>query len=446
MADTPNSADNSVDERLQRYGRTLDSEREQRIAHGSSAGGALALRRKSYVVAVTALCAAAAIIAGIAFIAIRAENTKPTGPRVRIVTPTTLDVRTCPATIPTRNEDQPLPTTPPHAALICSFVKTNVKSKDLESAPAELGTIQATTLANMIRSMPIGTFPSGCGTPKPDTLIRFSYSNGTIVDALATAVACDPRIIVVNGQPHVASGHLGTYILTVNINSSIGRAQRAPDLSGLTMTQAAKVAKTSGFTVRYLEGVRDDARPAETIILQNPPPGHSGLGKEIEVTIALHKERVCTLHDLAIDFEGGGAGAGNNFGSGIVRNTSATPCEIAGSVVAVGVDAHGKVVTSSVSRELPRPTVLTTRTTPLVNGQAPLGTNVLRITLVAEYRDDPAAANGICEVHLVIPAQIRFTFDVGSFTAPNSPPTEMPDHRAFATCYGTIHQIEAQVE
>lgn len=149
---------------------------------------------------------------------------------------------------------------------------------------------------------------------------------------------------------------------------------------------------------------------------------------------------LCTWPELAIDYYGGGAGAGSDFGLIRLRDVAATPCEIGATVRLVGLNAAGVPDTERLTYRAPPFFTLTPRTRRIEAGrQAPTGIAVATIQIAASYRDDPTSANGLCQARRVIPARWRVTLATGSGTVANASNDDpFPAFRSLLTCAGEL--------
>src|SRR5262245_18542149 len=91
-------------------------------------------------------------------------------------------------------------------------------------------------------------------------------------------------------------------------------------------------ARRQHFTV-YIDGaVLDRSAAPGTVVFQSPPAGarDSDPGRDVDVILATWRAPACTAGLLALSYLGGGASAGNDFGTLLVRDTSARPCTLTG--------------------------------------------------------------------------------------------------------------------
>lgn len=148
----------------------------------------------------------------------------------------------------------------------------------------------------------------------------------------------------------------------------------------------------------------------------------------------------CTWHQLRMNYYGGGAGAGNDFGLIQLRNTAPEPCRLTGRIGLVGLDLDGTEDTVSLIYQVPNGLILTPRAARIATGHdIPGATTIATIEIAAEYRDQPdGIPTGLCTKR-VIPARWRVTLVTGSATVANidsnDPYTEF---RRLLTCAGEL--------
>jgi len=195
-----------------------------------------------------------------------------------------------------------------------------------------------------------------------------------------------------------------------------------PSVIGLSAAAAAKVAERDGFGF-YVKGATvASGLPLGAVVSQSPPAGDPtwGPGPEIDVTLAVPNAPACAPTQLAVDFRGGGAGAGNDFGGLVFRDIGAMPCKLAGTVSVTGIGAAGGADTRTITARFTGPGVLSPHAPRVPAGAAPsLGELDYWWALMAEYRDGPTPS-GLC-AQRVTPAAWRVTLWRGStFTVPNA--------------------------
>jgi hypothetical protein len=176
-----------------------------------------------------------------------------------------------------------------------------------------------------------------------------------------------------------------------------------------------------------------------------PAQARSAVGTPSTVTPAPSRPALqandCSVDALALAYYSGGPGAGNDFGSLVLANTSAEPCTLVGPLRVVGIDARGVADTNGVTGDVKGDLVLTARGGfPPVRSGFPSDLTDAGIALGAAYRDDPTSANGLCTEHQVIPVGWRLTFANGSHrtVANRGKYPSYPSFRSLITCRGRV--------
>jgi hypothetical protein len=156
----------------------------------------------------------------------------------------------------------------------------------------------------------------------------------------------------------------------------------------------------------------------------------------------------CSLHQLAVSYRGGGKGAGNAFGSVVIRNVSSTSCALAGKVAVTPLDRRGQLVAvaSGEPLEVTVPSqgidLTPNARAPIAGQNLPAGMVEASVVLSAEYRDDPGAPDGMCAAaNEVQPAVWRVAFLGGTLTVENRDPDALTDEGAVASlsaCRGSF--------
>ena len=213
-----------------------------------------------------------------------------------------------------------------------------------------------------------------------------------------------------------------------------------PNLIGLTLQRAAMVlpAVNGLAQIQVTAEVVSGSVTPETIVAQSPAPGTTAPGAE--VTIAVPPSRPCNGAQLTVTYQGGGVGTGNDFGTIVVRNTSAAWCVFAGPVGVVGLDRGGRADTQRVTYPVPTPLTLSPRAPIPTHGQPPALTDIeALVEIAADYRDGPQA-NGLCDTMQVIPTRWQLTLPIDIvLSAQNDDPTNEPAaFQEFHTCRGQM--------
>jgi hypothetical protein len=151
----------------------------------------------------------------------------------------------------------------------------------------------------------------------------------------------------------------------------------------------------------------------------------------------------CNLTQLAVTFDGGGEGAGNQLGLLTLWNVGPTICVLDAPVGLVALAASGRPlpqVAPMQSAPASPPLVLPARTpapgADVQPGDGPVGA---AISIRGEYRDDPYAPDGMCTTaHEVRPASWKVYIGKTSITVPNTSTNPMTGINGIEGCRGAI--------
>jgi hypothetical protein len=149
----------------------------------------------------------------------------------------------------------------------------------------------------------------------------------------------------------------------------------------------------------------------------------------------------CTWHRLAMNYYGGGAGMGTDFGLIRLRDIAKAPCRLAGRIGLAGLTPSGAVDTVTLIYHVPKALTLTARAARIETGrEAPAAVTVASIQIEAEYRDQPHGGPiGLC-TRRVIPARWRVTLATGSATVANVDRSDpYAGFRRLLTCAGGLN-------
>jgi hypothetical protein len=147
----------------------------------------------------------------------------------------------------------------------------------------------------------------------------------------------------------------------------------------------------------------------------------------------------CRGHDLAVDFHSGQPSAGNDGATIIIRNVGTHACQLVGSVMVTGLDAARTPDTQTLRYDPVPGLLLTAGAHPIAEGhEIPRGIGVL--LLMANHRDDPTSANGLCDAHHVTPVSWRLTWPDSISTTVTNLDTHpvFPDDATLMTCRGHL--------
>jgi hypothetical protein len=149
----------------------------------------------------------------------------------------------------------------------------------------------------------------------------------------------------------------------------------------------------------------------------------------------------CTWHHLAMNYYGGGAGMGNDFGLIRLRDTATAPCRLTGRIGLVGLNATGALDTMTLIYHVANVLTLTPRTARIeVGHEVRAGTTLATIQIEAEYRDQPhGSPTGLC-TKCVIPTRWRVTLATGPATVANADSNDpYTAFRRLLTCAGELN-------
>jgi hypothetical protein len=264
-----------------------------------------------------------------------------------------------------------------------------------------------------------------CAPDSPLLLTRFGYPSGA-VDVIVSIACPAGHVAYVHGR-----GYLLPALLAGYLEGATGRAGTAlaPNLLGQTLTHAADTARRAGDQI-VLGGELVDGSPAGTVLLQGPTQDH-----QIEIIAAVHRSPPCRAGQLAIQYLPGGAGAGNDFGTILLRDTSASWCELDGPAAVTGlIGGHRVTSTLTVAADLE----LSPRAVAAIPGQVlPADQLAASLSLTAEYRDDTDGS--LCGPYWVVPTSWRVVLDSVALTVANGRATAQarpPGAGGLITCRG----------
>jgi hypothetical protein len=280
-----------------------------------------------------------------------------------------------------------------------------------------------------------------CNGRMPTVLMQFSFAEGPQVDVPVMTYGCAQEAAFVAGTPRVIDTDLSD-IIVADAGSYLLTGTPTPNLYGQSVSEAETTATRAGNSVDFGGQLFDPDAAAGTVVLQNPPAGAGpgGPGGTIDVILAAPVAPDCRTAQLAIDYYGGGLAGGGDFGSIRLRNITAQPCALRGSVGLVGTDKAGHAVTRTLTYPTQQPVVLTANALRVPDGQAPpLGETDALLMLGATYTN----AGGACVGDEVAPATWRLSFPDGTLTVPNT--SNDPEGDGFAsllTCGGHLDNAD----
>ena len=362
----------------------------------------------------------------------------------------------CPASAPARRVSAPQPApngalvrTGPLVVSVCQYAPGTPSFK-LKSSLIPRIVIRgaaAAGLADVVNGAgPVTAFARHCDRPAGQLpfsqVFVFGYRSRPSRAVLVSHTGCMLAILTVGRRSAVLTGQLVDDLFAMTLLNPHSTGPRTPNLAGLAAAAASDAVRSHRFSIILDGAVIDQAARFGTVIFQVPPSGLrvDGIDSPIAVLLAVRPEPACTSRQLALSYFGAEPGAGNISAEIVVRDTSRSPCWLAGAVRVTGLNAQGHAVTGTVTGPITAPGVLSPQVTGKVNDVPPLGTLTEGIALAAEYRDDPASPNGLCAPHWIIPARWSVKLPGGiALSVPNADPgsqAKLEPSGAFVTCRG----------
>lgn len=337
---------------------------------------------------------------------------------------------------------RPLPQNPTGVQL-CAF-SNGGPTKRRPLSGVLLGSGPAAALATLLdNGPPAGPLATQCAARPADALLRFSYPATADIDAWFVEYGCPNGVAYFEHQARILDRALTSFVVATAGAYGLSGAP-APDLFAKAPTEAARAAQKAGFTLQFSGEEIDPSMPNGSVLLQYPPAGMAGIGNQIDVILAAHSSAACANSQLALDYFGGGASAGNDFGTIEMRDVSARPCMLVGPITVTGLDRNGHPDTQTITYAVDQSLILTASAATRVGGQpVPPGETVADLMLAAEYRDDPTSPDGLCSQHQVVPATWRLVFPDGTRTVANaSAGPAYPGFSSLVTCKGQLDTPE----
>lgn len=265
-----------------------------------------------------------------------------------------------------------------------------------------------------------------CAPVRPLTVTRFGYPSGP-VDVIDSSHCSASHVAYIHNHAYVLPTLLASYLF----GAPDPAATFSPLLVGQTMAHAAATARRVGDQVDYA-GELFDASAADTVLLQYPTLDH-----QVGIIAAVGHSPACRAGQLAIQYLPGGAGTGSDFGTILLRNISASWCQLDGSAAITGL-AAGRPVTKTVTVTVAGDLELSPRAAAAVPGQAlPADQLAASLLLSAEYRDDTDGR--MCTPHWIVPKVWRVVLDAITLTVANGRATanaRPPGAGGLITCRG----------
>ena len=283
-------------------------------------------------------------------------------------------------------------------------------------------------------------------------LLIFSYRAEPREAVSVEHTACSLAVLTAAKRSGVLSGQIEDDLFYYTTATRHARGPRTPELIGLTARGALAAARRDGFGLLVDGAVLDGAARFGTVIFQSLPEGirDSGAGAQVSVILAVHAAPACAARQLALTYLGGGPGAGNDFGTILIRDISGRACTLTGPLRITGLNTRGSPDTSSVRLGIAGSDVLSPRagtiTRPANPAAALVGVHPGELTgqveLIAEYRDGPPSVNhGLCAPLWVIPATWRVRIPDGILSVANRDPVghdKLVPSGGLVTCRGRL--------
>ena len=273
-------------------------------------------------------------------------------------------------------------------------------------------------------------------------VVVFGYRGGHSRAVMISHTDCTLAILTSGRRSAVLTGQVEDDLFATTGLGPHSRGGRTPDVVGLTAEAAWAKYRSRPLGITFDGAVIDPAAKFGTVIFQTPPSGlrvDSG-DSQIGVVLAVRPEPACSRKQLALSYFGAEPGAGNIFAAIVLRDVSARPCRLIGPVRVTGLNAQGLAVTGTVTASVIAPAVLSPGAMTTKYGLPSPASMTERISLGAEYRDDPASPNGLCTPHWVIPATWSVSLPAGIvLSVRNSDPAsqaKLVPSGAFVTCRG----------
>jgi len=286
-------------------------------------------------------------------------------------------------------------------------------------------------------------------------VLIFRYRSAAPAAVTVAHTDCSLAVVTADGRSGVLSGQIQADLFAYTTVTGQARSPRTPGLIGLSAAAALAAARRHHVGLTFDGAAIDRADRLGTVIFQSLPPGARGGGPagQVGVVLAVQPSPGCTMGQLTLSYLGGKPGAGNDFGTLLVRDTSSRSCTLTGPIRVTGLDAAGQRVTRTVRFPLGGVAVLSPGAGPVTRagsrgtggGVAP-GELTGVLGLSAEYRDGPANVDrGLCAPLWVVPATWRVAFPGGgALTAANADPADpakLVPSGGFVTCHGELGRV-----
>ncbi|MGD0595741.1 MAG: PASTA domain-containing protein [Acidimicrobiales bacterium] len=320
------------------------------------------------------------------------------------------------------------------AVRLCGPSKTISKRP---TAGVLLGAYAASAIAVLINEGPSGgALTKRCAAIPPDVVLLFGYASREEIAVDVVEFGCPRSLAYLGGHARVLDATLtSTLVATAGFAGVRFTGALAPDVEGLPLVKARQVAAARGFDAADGGEEVDPFLKSGTVLLQYPPAGFPGIGRQLDLVIAVGREPPCSSADVVFQYIGSGVlNAFEDVGSIVVRDVSVRACLFPSTVNATGLNAADQPVTRTITAGIGLRTdlgvqqsllVLSPRAIPIVGGQVPLSESV----------GDLSLTGGTCANHRLVPASFLLRFAAGTAIVANAS-SSPSDERSLVMCHG----------
>ncbi len=336
------------------------------------------------------------------------------------------------------------------AATICQYGQSG-KGKFLARLVLPDAKASAGFAAVINDSGPVSPYARRCDSARNrlpySQYVIFRYRTGAPVRVRVTLSDCS--LAVFNGGKiyEFTGGQIDADLFTMATLTPDDRGKLVPDVLGLRFDRAAAAIKAAGFTVSLDGAAIDKSARFGDVIFTSVPAGLrvSPADQQLGLVLAVRPAPACKAGQLALTYLGGEGGAGNDFGSIVVRDVSRRPCRLAWPLRISGLDTAGHRVTATVKEQVSTPAILSPGVKVNKRGLPQVGTLTVQVVLHAEYRDDPKTG-GMCQPNWVVPAawSVRLASggQVSVANADSYDPTKLVASGGLVTCRGDLEALQ----
>jgi hypothetical protein len=301
-----------------------------------------------------------------------------------------------------------------------------------------LGAYVANALAVLVDEAPPGeALTRQCAAITPEVVLLFGYSSAREeVEVDVVEFGCPRPLAYLGTHARVLDATLtSTLVATAGPAGARLPGALAPDVEGLPLVKAGRVAAARGFDAGDGGEEVDPFVKFGSVLLQYPPAGFPGIGHQLDLVIAVGREPTCSSADVVFQYVGGGAvNSFQDVGSILVRDVSRRACLFPSTVMATGLNAARKPVTRTITAAVGLMTdlgvqqslvVLSPRANPIVAGQVPLSEVLGQLSLTGDT----------CANHRLVPAYFLLQFTAGRAVVANAS-SSPNDELSLVMCRG----------